>query len=74
MDELSAKLSAMADLNDELKHLKTKHKMTAKQNAEMFIKLQVWFQICSSTTLRCSQPIRSCHLQLKVRTCVDVPM
>ena len=41
MDELSAKLSAMADLNDELKQVKTKHEMTAKQNADMFIKLQV---------------------------------
>ncbi|KAL3148389.1 DNA repair protein rad50 [Trebouxia sp. C0009 RCD-2024] len=40
MDELSAKLSAMADLNDELKQVKTKHEMTAKQNADMFIKLQ----------------------------------
>lgn len=41
MDELSAKLSAMADLNDELKQVKTKHEMTTKQNADMFIKLQV---------------------------------
>ena len=41
MDELSAKLSTMADLDDELKQLKTKHEMTAKQNADMLIKLQV---------------------------------
>lgn len=42
MDELSGKLSAMADLDDELKQLRTKLEMTAKQNADMLIKLQVW--------------------------------
>lgn len=41
MEELSAKLNKMADLDDELKQVKTKHEMTAKQNADMFIKLQV---------------------------------
>lgn len=41
MEEVSAKLNTMADLDDELKQVKTKHEMTAKQNADMFIKLQV---------------------------------
>lgn len=41
MEELSAKLNTMADLDDELKQVKTKHEMTAKQNADIFIKLQV---------------------------------
>lgn len=44
MEELSAKLNTMADLDDELKQVKTKHEMTAKQNADMFIKLQVHTQ------------------------------
>ena len=42
MDELSSKLSAMADLDDELKQLRTKLEMTAKQNVDMLIKLQAW--------------------------------
>lgn len=48
MEELSAKLSTMADLDDELKQVKTKHEMTAKQNADMFIKLQVQTHECTS--------------------------
>lgn len=41
MNELDAKLNRIADLADELKELKTKHEMTAAQNANMFVKLQV---------------------------------
>lgn len=48
MEELSAKLNTMADLDDELKQVKTKHEMTAKQNADMFIKLQVQTHACTS--------------------------
>ena len=41
MNELDAKLNRIADFADELKQLKTKHEMTAAQNANMFVKLQV---------------------------------
>ena len=46
LDEVDAKLNAMADLADELKQLRTKHEMTAKQNADMLIKLQVMQRCC----------------------------
>ena len=48
MEELSAMLNKMADLDDELKQVKTKHEMTAKQNADMIIKLQVQTHDCAS--------------------------
>ena len=41
MAEVSSKLSAMTDLNLQLRQLQTKHEMTAQQNADMLIKLQV---------------------------------
>ncbi len=41
MDALNIKLNSIADFGDELKELKTKYAMTAKQNADMLIKLQV---------------------------------
>ena len=60
MEELSAKLNTIADLDDELKQVKTKHEMTAKQNADMFIKLQVQTHVCTS---RC----------IIVRICILMP-
>ena len=41
IDEMDVKLSRIADLAEQLKELKTKHEMTAAQNANMFVKLQV---------------------------------
>lgn len=41
LDEMNVKLTAIADYGDELKQLKTRHEMTAKQNADAFVKLQV---------------------------------
>ncbi|KAA6427219.1 MAG: DNA repair Rad50 [Trebouxia sp. A1-2] len=40
LDEMNVKLTAIADYGDELKQLKTRHEMTAKQNADAFVKLQ----------------------------------
>ena len=41
INEMDVKLSRIADLAEQLKELKTKHEMTAAQNANMFVKLQV---------------------------------
>ena len=41
LDEINVRLTAIADYGDELKQLKTKHEMTAKQNAAALIRLQV---------------------------------
>lgn len=41
IDEMDVKLSRIADLAEQLKELKTKHEMTAAQNVDMFVKLQV---------------------------------
>ena len=41
MSELDEKLTRIADFGEELKQLKTRHEMTAAQNANMFVKLEV---------------------------------
>lgn len=62
MDELDAKLNRIADLADELKEMKTKHEMTAAQNANMFVKLQVSLSVCLNPSSVCvgALPALSC--------------
>jgi len=51
LDEMNVKLTAIADYGDELKQLKTRHEMTAKQNADAFVKLQVTSECCERAAL-----------------------
>ncbi len=51
LDEMNVKLTAIADYGDELKQLKTRHEMTAKQNADAFVKLQVKSERCERAAL-----------------------
>lgn len=52
MNELDQKLTRIADLNDELRHLRTRHEMTAAQNASMFVKLEVTQPVLQMRTAR----------------------
>jgi hypothetical protein len=86
LDEMNVKLTAIADYGDELKQLKTRHEMTAKQNADAFVKLQVkserckraalyqvtaWAHVCSSLCLHQLVCLPAC-MQLSLFVCQPV--